>query len=229
MKRAYRLNSLTLLAFLCILKVGLCELCSSVRASRATKFVAEGGNLQMSCEVRHCGLSGWTGGWVFQGLDTVVFSSLIPSERIEMSRSSSTANSTHLLLHIHNINQSDAGAYKCLISWPQNITSSGHVTFVNVTAAAADSSGRSLSHRVLLCFGALMCFPVVLGFVWCLTRDHHPPPPPVPPRPHTSFAARVKPIKELVYAEVTVNDSRRENDHPKQASEPTVYSSVHFS
>uniref|UniRef100_A0A8C1TCS1 Si:dkey-52l18.4 n=1 Tax=Cyprinus carpio TaxID=7962 RepID=A0A8C1TCS1_CYPCA len=204
--------------------LGLCELCSSVRASRATKFVAEGGNLQMSCEVRHCGLSGWTGGWVFQGLDTVVFSSLIPSERIEMSRSSSTANSTHLLLHIHNINQSDAGAYKCLISWPQNITSSGHVTFVNVTAA--DSSGRSLSHRVLLCFGALMCFPVVLGFVWCLTRDHHPPPPPVPPRPHTSCKIQ---LHILQICQVTVNDSRRENDHPKQASEPTVYSSVHFS
>ncbi|XP_016131968.1 uncharacterized protein [Sinocyclocheilus grahami] len=227
MKRAYRC-SLTLLPFLCILKV--CELCSSVRASRATKFVAEGGSLQLSCEVQHCGLAGWTGGWVFQELDTVGFTSLIPSERIEMSSSSSTANSTHLLLHIHNSNQSDAGAYKCLISWPQNITSSGHVTYVNVTAAAAaDSSGRSLSHRVLLCFGALMCFPVVLGFVWCLTRDHHPPPPPVPPRPRTSFAARVKPKKELVYAEVAVNDSRRQNDHPKQASEPTVYSSVHFS
>ncbi len=53
-------------------------------------------------------------------------------------------------------------------------------------AAAADSSGRSLSHRVLLCFGALMCFPVVLGFVWCLTRNHHPPPPPPVPRPRTS-------------------------------------------
>ncbi|KAF4104230.1 hypothetical protein G5714_015217 [Onychostoma macrolepis] len=165
----------------------------------------------------------------FPGIGHTKITSLIASERIEMSSSSSTANSTRLLLHIHNINQSDAGAYKCLISWPQNITSSGHVTYVNVTAAAADSSGRSLLHRFLLCFGALMCFPVVLGFVWCLARDHHPPPPPVPPRPCTSFAARVKPKKELVYAEVAMNDSRQQNDHPNQASEPTVYSSVRFS
>ncbi len=123
-------NSTRLFHFL----ISVCELCSSVRASRATKFVAEGGSLQLGCEVQHCGLAGWTGGWVFQELNTLRFTSLIPSERIEMSRSSSTANSTHLLLHIHNINQSDAGAYKCLISWPQNITSSGHVTYVNVTA-----------------------------------------------------------------------------------------------
>ncbi|XP_026137728.1 uncharacterized protein LOC113114867 isoform X1 [Carassius auratus] len=224
MKAAHRC-SLTLLAFLCILKV--CELCSSVRASRATKFVAEGRSLELSCEVQHCGLAGWTGGWVFQDLETVGFSSLIPSERIKMSSISSTANSTQLLLHIHNINQSDTGAYKCLISWPENTTSSGHVTYVNVTAAAAESSGRSLSHRVLLCFAAFICFPVVLGFVWCLTQDHHPPPPPVPPRPCTS--SRVKPKNELVYAEVAVNSSRRQNDQAKQASEPTVYSSVRFS
>ncbi|XP_043114565.1 uncharacterized protein si:dkey-52l18.4 isoform X2 [Puntigrus tetrazona] len=223
MKRAY-MRSLTFLVFSGILKV--CELCPSVRASRATKFVAEGGSLQLSCEVQHCGLSGWTGGWVFQESDSLKFTSLIPSERIGTSNSSSTANSTHLSLHIHNINQSDAGAYKCSINWPQKITSSGHVTYVNVTAAA-DSSGRSLSHRVLLCFGALMCFSVVLGFVWCLTRDRHPPPPPVPPR--TSFAAGAKPKKELVYAEVAMNKSRRQNDPPKQASEPTVYSSVRFS
>ncbi|XP_052431546.1 uncharacterized protein LOC127972230 isoform X2 [Carassius gibelio] len=223
MKAAHRC-SLTLLAFLCILKV--CELCSSVRASRATKFVAEGRSLELSCEVKHCGFTGWTGGWVFQDLETVGCTSLIPSERIKMSSISSTANSTQLLLHIHNINQSDTGAYKCLISWHQNVTSSGHVTYVNVTAAA-ESSGRSLSHRVLLCFAAFICFPVVLGFVWCLTRDHHPPPPPVPPRPCTS--SRVKPKNELVYAEVAVNSSRRQNDQAKQASEPTVYSSVRFS
>lgn len=96
--------------------------------------MAEGGSLQLRCEVQHCGLAGWTGGWVFQKLDRIEFTSLIPSERIEMPSSSSTANSTDLFLHIHNINQSDAGAYKCSISWPQNITSSGHVTYVNVTA-----------------------------------------------------------------------------------------------
>ncbi|XP_073674582.1 uncharacterized protein [Garra rufa] len=225
MKRAYRC-SLTLLAFLCLLKV--CELCSNVRASRAAKFVAEGSSLRLSCEVQHCGLPGWTGGWVFQDLDRVGFTPLTSSERIEKSSYNSTANSTYLFLNIHNVNHTDAGAYKCRISWPGNVTSSGHVTYVNVTAAV-DSPGRSLSYRVLVCLGALMCFPVVLGFVWCLTRDHRPPPPPVPPRPRTSCAARVKPKKELVYAEVALNDSRRQNDHPKQASEPIVYSSLRFS
>ncbi|RXN07673.1 tsukushin-like isoform X2 [Labeo rohita] len=114
----------------------VCELCSSVKASRATKFVAEGSRLQLSCEVLHCGLPGWTGGWVFQELDRAGFTSLTPSKRIEMSNYTSTANGTHLFLRIHNLNQTDAGAYKCLIYWPDSVTSSGHVTYVNVTAGA---------------------------------------------------------------------------------------------
>lgn len=217
---------MTFLAFLCILKV--CELCQSIRGSRASKLVAEGSSLQLSCEVQHCGVTGWTGGWEFQEMGTTGFTRLTPSERIELSNYSSTANSTHLLVDIHNINQSDAGAYQCKITWPAQITSRGHVTNVNVTAAAVHSPGRSLYHRVLLCLSASMCFPLVLGLVWCLTRDH-PSPPPVPPRSYTSFAARVKPKKELVYAEVALNSSRRQNDCPKQVPEPTVYSSVHFS
>ncbi|XP_056127128.1 uncharacterized protein si:dkey-52l18.4 [Rhinichthys klamathensis goyatoka] len=225
MKSDYRC-SLTFLAFLCMLKA--CELCF-VRASRASKFVPEGSSLELSCEVQHCGVLSWTGGWVFQEWQSTGFTRLTPSERIKLSNYSSTANSTHLLVHIHNINQSDAGPYKCMITWSQkNLTSNGHVTYVNVTAASVDSSGRNLSHRVLLCLSASMCFPLVLGLVWCLTRDH-PPPPPVPPRSYTSFAARVKPKKELVYAEVALKNSRRQNDCPKQVPEPTVYSSVHFS
>uniref|UniRef100_A0A8C1BSK6 Si:dkey-52l18.4 n=2 Tax=Cyprinus carpio TaxID=7962 RepID=A0A8C1BSK6_CYPCA len=207
--------SLTKTQVACNILILVCEQCSSVRARRKTKFVAEGSSLQLSCEVQHCGLPGWTGEWNFQELDRTGFTSLTPSERIGMSNYSSSSNSTHLLLHIHNINQSDAGAYHCQISWPQNLTSKGHMTYVNVTAAAVDSSVRSLSHRVLLCFGALTCFPVVLGFVWCLTRDHHPPPPPVPPHPRMSCKS------QLHY-------SANVNDHPKQASKPTVYSSVHF-
>lgn len=205
-----------------------CELCSSVRASRASKFVPEGSSLELSCEVQHCGVLGWTGGWAFQEMQDTGFTPLTPSERIELSNYSSTANSTHLLIHIHNINQSDAGSYNCMITWPGQLTSNGHVTYVNVTAASVDSLGRNLSHRVLLCLSASMCFPLVLGLVWCLTRDH-PPPPPVPPRSYTSFSARVIPKKELVYAEVALKNSRRKNDCPKQVPEPTVYSSVHFS
>jgi len=34
---------------------------------------------------------------------------------------------------------------------------------------------------------------------------------------------------QLVYAEVALKNSRRQNDCPKQVPEPTVYSSVHFS
>lgn len=227
MKNAYRCT-LTFLAFLCCLKV--CELCSSIRASRAFKVVAEGSSLQLSCEVQHCGVPGWTGGWDFQEMKSTGFTRLSPSERIELSNYSSTANSTHLLVDIHNINQSDAGAYKCVVTWPDKLTSNGHVTNVTVIAAAAIESGRNLSHRVLLCFSAMMCFPLVLGLVWSLTRGH-PPPPPVPPRSYTFFSQKkeVKPKKELVYAEVTLNSSRRQNDCPKQVPEPTVYSSVHFS
>ncbi|XP_067221995.1 uncharacterized protein [Chanodichthys erythropterus] len=225
MKSAYRC-SLTFLAFLCILKV--CELCSTVRGSRASKLVAEGSSFRLSCEVQHCGVLGWTGGWEFQEMGTTGFTRLTPSERIGLSNYSSTANSTHLLVDIHNINQSDAGAYKCMITWPGQFTSSGHVTNVTVTAAAVHSPGRNLYHRVLLCLSASVCFPLVLGLVWCLTRDH-PSPPPVPPRSYTTFAARVKPKKELVYAEVALNSSRRQNDCPQQVPEPTVYSSLHFS
>ncbi|KAK9962276.1 hypothetical protein ABG768_007647 [Culter alburnus] len=215
MKSAYRC-SLTFLAFLCILKV--CELCPSLRGSRASKLVAEGSSLQLSCEVQHCGVTGWTGGWEFQEMETTGFTRLTPSERIELSNYSSTANSTHLLVDIHNINQSDAGAYKCMITWPGQFTSNGHVTNVTVTAAAVDSPGRNL-----LCLSVSMCFPLVLGLVWCLTRDH-PSPPPVPPRSYTSFAASVKPKKVL-----HLNSLSRQNDCPKQVPEPTVYSSLHFS
>ncbi|XP_067307818.1 uncharacterized protein si:dkey-52l18.4 isoform X2 [Pseudorasbora parva] len=227
MKSAYMF--LLTLAFLCLFKVGLCELCSTVRASRASKFVAERSSLRLSCEVRHCGVSGWTGGWFFQEINSTRFTRLTLFERIELSNYSSTAKSTHLLVDIHNINQSNAGAYKCMVTWPDQSISNGHVTNVNVTAAV-ESSGRILSHRVLLCLCATMCFPLVLGLVWCLTRDH-PPPPPVPPRSYTSFARKneVKSKKELVYAEIALNSSRRQNDCPKRAPEPTVYSSVHFS
>ncbi|ROK28159.1 hypothetical protein DPX16_6500 [Anabarilius grahami] len=130
-------------------------------------------------------------------MQTTGFTRLTPSERIELSDYSSTANSTHLLVDIHNINKSDAGAYKCMITWPKgDFTSSGHVTNVTVNPGGVHSPDRNLYHRVLLCLSASMCFPLVLGLVWCLTRDH-PSPPPVPPRSYTSFAARVKPKKEV--------------------------------
>lgn len=224
MKIVYRW-SLTFLAFLCIVKE--CELCSSVRASRASMFVAEGKELLLRCEVEHCGQSNWTGGWAFQEMQSQEFIPLTTSERIELSNYSSAVNSTHLMVHIHNVNQSDAGAYKCVITWPAGITSSGHVTYVNVTAATGDFVGsRSTTNRVLLCLGSLACF--LVGLVWCLTRLRSSPPP-VPPHTRTSFSARVNPKKELVYAEVSVCDSRRQNERLKPAPEPVVYSSVHFS
>ncbi|XP_051963701.1 uncharacterized protein si:dkey-52l18.4 isoform X1 [Xyrauchen texanus] len=221
--------SWTFLAFLCILKVCECERCLSVRASRGSKFVPEGGSLQMSCEVEHCGVLSWTGGWTFQDMQrSTEWTFLTPSLRIQLSNYTLTTNSTNLLVNIQNINQSDAGAYKCLISWPQHITSSGHVTYVNVTEGpllcTAESSGRKLSHRVLVYLGALMCCPLVLGVVWCLTQDH---PPPIPPHSHTSYGARVKPKKELVYAEIALNDTRQ-NIRTKQELQPTVYCSLHF-
>ncbi|XP_051963705.1 uncharacterized protein si:dkey-52l18.4 isoform X4 [Xyrauchen texanus] len=190
--------SWTFLAFLCILKVCECERCLSVRASRGSKFVPEGGSLQMSCEVEHCGVLSWTGGWTFQDMQrSTEWTFLTPSLRIQLSNYTLTTNSTNLLVNIQNINQSDAGAYKCLISWPQHITSSGHVTYVNVTEGpllcTAESSGRKLSHRVLVYLDG----------------------------------ARVKPKKELVYAEIALNDTRQ-NIRTKQELQPTVYCSLHF-
>lgn len=226
MKKVYRW-SFTFLAFLCIVKE--CELCSSVRASRASVFVAEGKELHFSCEVRHCGQANWTGGWAFQEMQSQGFIPLTSSERIELSDYSSAVNSTHLKVHIHNVNQSDAGAYKCVITWPAGTSSNGHVTYVNVTAATRDfSESRSATNRVLLCLGSLACFLVVVGLVWCLTRLRSSPPP-VPPHTRTSFSARVNPKNELVYTEVAVCNSRRRNECLEPATEPVVYSSVHFS
>ncbi|KAI7801067.1 hypothetical protein IRJ41_018287, partial [Triplophysa rosa] len=211
-------------AFLNILKV--CELCRTVRATRDSRFVPEGGSIDMSCEVVHCGIL-WTGGWVFQDIQSTSFTLLFPSIRIQLSNYSLTVNSTRLTVHIQNINQSDAGAYKCHTSWSENLISSGHVTYVNVTAASVESSERSLSHRLLVCLGAVMGFSLVLGLFWCLTKCH-PSTPPVPPHPRTSFAARVKPKKEVVYAEVALNETRLQNHRPKQVIQPTIYSSLRF-
>lgn len=113
--------------------VSVCELCQTVRGTRNSRFVPEGGSIHMSCEVVHCGLL-WTGGWVFQDVQSTSFTLLSPSMRIQLSNYSLAVNSTRLTVHIHNINQSDAGAYRCQISWTENLSSSGHVTYINVTA-----------------------------------------------------------------------------------------------
>ncbi|XP_056612302.1 uncharacterized protein si:dkey-52l18.4 [Triplophysa dalaica] len=215
---------LALVVFLNILKV--CGQCQSVRANRAARFVPEGGRIQMSCEVVHCGF-GWNGGWVFQDIQSTSFTLLSPSIRIQLSNNNLTVNRTVLTVHIQNINQSDAGAYKCQISWVENLSSSGHVTYVNVTAASGGSSERSLSHRLMVCLGALTGFPLVLGLLWCLTKCH-PSTPTVPPHPRTSFAERVKTKKEVVYAEVALNETRLQNHPPKLVIQPTIYSSLRF-
>lgn len=137
------------LACFTLISVTPCELCSNVRASRDSKLASEGSRLQISCEVRHCGVPGWTGGWAFQEMQSTGFTLLTPSERIELTNYSSTANSTHLLLEIHNINQSDAGAYKCMISWPNRVTSNGHVTYVNVTAGIAHKCILKFAYSIL--------------------------------------------------------------------------------
>ncbi|TRY66150.1 hypothetical protein DNTS_010867 [Danionella cerebrum] len=175
--------TLVTLMFLCLLNVCECETCGTIRARRVWKFVEEGGSLKLSCEVQHCGLSSWTGGWTFQGKQGTSFTPLNSTERISLSNSSA-ASSSHLIVSIHNVNQSDAGAYRCKVIWPQSIMSYGHVTYVNVTPVTEshlDSSGRSVAIKVLLCLGSLFLLLFVLGFVWCLTQNHQSPPP-VPPR-----------------------------------------------
>ncbi|XP_055052738.2 uncharacterized protein [Misgurnus anguillicaudatus] len=223
---------LTFIAFLCVFKVCEPHTCKSVVAKRNQMLVPEGGSTHMSCDVVHCGVS-WTGGWVYKDFNSTTVTQIFPSSRIKLSNESMTVNRTRLTVHIQIINQSDAGSYKCEILWPQlHFSSSGHLTYINVTPAGvhwstAEGSERKLSLRLLVCFGAFMCFPIVLCVVWCLSQDR-PSAPPVPPHPRTSITERVKTNKEVVYAEVALNDRRPQKPSPKQVLQPTIYSSLHF-
>lgn len=114
--------------------VSVCEPCKMVLARRYQMFVPEGGSTHMSCEVVHCGHS-WTGGWAFQDFNSTTYTRISSSLRIQLFNDTMTPNCTRLTIHIQSINQSDAGSYKCEISWPPlHFSSSGHVTYINVTA-----------------------------------------------------------------------------------------------
>ncbi|XP_036420655.1 uncharacterized protein si:dkey-52l18.4 isoform X2 [Colossoma macropomum] len=211
-----------ILTFSCNLQVCVTQCTGTVSATRRTLFVPEGGSVSLQCVVQDCGPNTWTGGWGL--IERNTFTPLRPSSRLHLSNYTISANSTRLLVNIQNLNQSDSGAYQCNIIWEGNYASLGHVTYVNVTTA--ELADRKLSHRLLVCAGASLCFPLALGLACCLSskRLHSPP---VPPRFRGTSAARVKPKAEVVYAAVILKSP----DQPKrpQAREPIVYSSLSFS
>lgn len=107
------------------------ECFNAVKARRDRKEVFEGSSLSLSCEVEHCGRSGWTGGWGVVKEDT--FSLLQNSPRLHIYKEDLTINSTRLNINFIRTNISDTGTYQCRINWGRDSNSNGHVTFVNVT------------------------------------------------------------------------------------------------
>ncbi|XP_036420663.1 uncharacterized protein si:dkey-52l18.4 isoform X3 [Colossoma macropomum] len=124
-----------ILTFSCNLQVCVTQCTGTVSATRRTLFVPEGGSVSLQCVVQDCGPNTWTGGWGL--IERNTFTPLRPSSRLHLSNYTISANSTRLLVNIQNLNQSDSGAYQCNIIWEGNYASLGHVTYVNVTTAAA--------------------------------------------------------------------------------------------
>lgn len=117
-------------SFVSFLSVCVGKCVHSVLAKRRVEYIPEGDTISLWCDVQHCGQNDWTGGW---GITTDgQFIHLFTSRRIHLSNQSTSAVRTRLVLNIHNVNQSDSGFYQCNIKW-KNITSSGHVTQINVT------------------------------------------------------------------------------------------------
>ncbi|XP_076833432.1 uncharacterized protein LOC143478358 [Brachyhypopomus gauderio] len=165
---------LTVLVISCSLHVSASDCMNSVVSKRREVFLPEGHSISLVCKIQHCGQEGWRGGWYStrKGHPTI----LSPSPRHHLSNRTENANSTDLLVTIQNLNQSDSGAYLCIVEWKNNITSPGHVTHVNVTTADPES-GRRFSDRLLVCGAAVLCLPLALGLAYCLSCNRASAPP----------------------------------------------------
>ncbi|XP_056140113.1 uncharacterized protein si:dkey-52l18.4 [Lampris incognitus] len=165
--------------FLCLLSGLHGEECShAVLAKRDTYRVPEGDSLSLSCVVQHCGLDGWIGEWIWtQPLENKSIV-LQPTPRLHLFNESLSTNQTRLLMKFLNINKSDEGLYKCSVAWGQGLTASdqGHMTSVNTFSAV--TSERNVLHRVLVCVGASLCFPLFMGLARCLSLEVKPQPVP---------------------------------------------------
>ncbi|XP_062409168.1 uncharacterized protein si:dkey-52l18.4 [Sardina pilchardus] len=207
---------------------GCCaEDCFAVKARRDNKVVSEGKSLSLSCDVEHCGVSGWSGGWGVLNGDT--FSSLQPTARIHIYNEDLSNNSTRLNINFISTNKSDSGAYQCRINWRENGNgnSNGHVTNVNVTDAHPNreeqSERRIVLLRVFLFICACLSFPLALLLARCLQR---PASPAVPPRSYSN--GQIERPREPMYAVLALENVGRHNQRPQQQSQgsPVMYSSI---
>ncbi|XP_029301749.1 uncharacterized protein LOC115017449 [Cottoperca gobio] len=240
---------LSAISCLCLLHTGLrAEECSQiVLAQRETLYVPAGGSLSLSCVVQHCG-GAWTGDWMWRNSTD---EKLIVKHRLTNVKLS--ANQSRFVLNFLSVNQADEGSYGCSVRWAEGDTELGHSKYVNVTAAVP--SQRSILHRVLVCAGASLCLPIILGLARCLssevkpqplprTRSIHsavyrnkPHPAPLPPphcpvpqkRSSSSYKAVPKSRQktEVVYADIS-QDALRQQGNTREPDKSTVYSSLRF-
>ncbi|XP_041919569.1 uncharacterized protein si:dkey-52l18.4 [Alosa sapidissima] len=204
---------------------GCCaEECHTVKARRDNKVVSEGRSLLLSCDVQHCGVSGWTGGWGVH--KEVTFSFLQASARIHIYNENLSNNSTRLNINFISTNKSDSGAYQCLINWRENGSSNGHVTIVNVTDAHPNleeqSERRIVSLRVFLLICACISFPLAVALVRCLQR---PVSPVVPPRSYFANGQMDRP-REPMYAVLGLENVRHQRPQQQIQGSPVMYSSI---
>nr|XP_020443058.1 uncharacterized protein LOC109952351 isoform X2 [Monopterus albus] len=145
------------------------EECSqSIQARRATFYAPQGGTLSLSCVVQHCGDT-WTGNWIWK--NSTEEKTVENSDRHNLTNVTVSANETRLLLHFLTVSQLDEGSYRCTVTWSQGNTDLGHWMYVK-----AAPSGRNLLHRGLVCAGAFVCLPIILGLVRCLSSEVKPQP-----------------------------------------------------
>ncbi|KAL2096102.1 hypothetical protein ACEWY4_008250 [Coilia grayii] len=199
-----------------------------VKARRDHKVVSEGRSLLLSCEVQHCGVHDWIGGWgVVREEET--FSLLQPSSKFHIFTEDLTVNSTRINMNFISTNKSDTGRYQCRINWGRGDSSNGHLTYVNVTDTPYNLQGqseRSVPLRMFVYICACLSCPIFLALARVLS---HPSAPAVPPRSQSTTRQSKRPTVELLYAELMLENGGHAKQDPQHTLEqPTVYSLVHF-
>ncbi|XP_069546789.1 uncharacterized protein [Brachyistius frenatus] len=161
---------LSAISCVCIFHSGLsAEKCSrAVVAKRETFYVPAGGSVSLSCVVQHCGET-WTGSWMRKNSTDENFRTVQKSARCHLTNVTLSDNETKLVLNILRVNQLDEGSYGCKVTWGEGQTDQGNLMNVNVTTAVP--SQRTLWHRVLVCAGASLCLPIILGLARCLSSE----------------------------------------------------------
>ncbi|XP_018603793.1 uncharacterized protein LOC108932086 [Scleropages formosus] len=183
----------------------------NVLASRKTIYIPEGQSVSLSCEIQHCGDLGWKGGWGRYTENT--FTLLGPTPRHLLYNKTLLQESIVLYMKILNTSRLDSGIYQCRINWTNNQSSNGHITYMNITEATP-AAGRKILTRMLVCSGALLCFPVVLGVARCLC----------PKDTQSTDVASGRPKTEVVYAALALEARGRASK--RQPPPCTIYSSV---